>query len=181
MNNAMALPRTLSGLRDQKMVGLIAQVLVGSLLMALSAQISIRLPFSPVPISLQSAMAIALGICFGPRAGLLAVATYLAEGAMGLPVFASGHAGLHWLFGPSGGYLIGFMPAAYVAGMVARHGVGRLNLLLAYFVGSAALYAIGMAQLACYVGAKSTLFMGLLPFIPGDVVKAVLCASLIRR
>jgi biotin transport system substrate-specific component len=178
MDHALALPRTTS---DSRALPLIAKVLLGSLLLALSAQVAIPLPFSPVPLSLQSTMVISLGICLGKRAGLLAVVAYLLEGIMGLPVFAAGHAGIQTFLAPSGGYLIGFLPGAYLAGMIASPASSRLKLLCAYLVGSCAIFALGIPHLALFVGWKAVLVAGLLPFIPGDLVKSFLCATFIRR
>lgn len=178
MSYAYARPCTLS---DRKALPvMIAQALLGSLLIALSAQVAIRLPFSPVPFTLQSTMVISLGICLGRRAGFLAVVAYLIEGMMGLPVFACGHGGAHWLLAPDGGYLIGFLPAAYLAGLIARPESGRLNLFLAYLVGSSAIFALGIPHLALYVGWKAVWMVGVLPFIPGDLVKSLVCAACVR-
>lgn len=100
-----------SWLKDLFLIG------IGSVLMALCTPISIKLPFTPVPIALAPHLCLALGVILGSRRGALAVFSYLLQGAIGLPVFALGDAGLLHLFGPRGGYLLGYASAAYVTGV----------------------------------------------------------------
>ena len=158
-------------------------VLGGSLLIALSAQVAARLPFSPVPITGQTCAVLLVGAFLGSRRGMLSVLAYLAEGAMGLPVFAGGGSGPAWLGGPTGGYLLGFVVAAWTVGWLCEHlwdrsVAGTLVIMLA---GSATIYMFGLPWLARFVGADRALALGLLPFFPGDSVKialAVLSLSL---
>lgn len=81
-------------------------IVTGSFIMALLSQVEIILPFTPVPITLQAQTALLLGALLGPKRGFAAIALYICQGAMGLPVFAGGAAGAHYLAGPSGGYIL---------------------------------------------------------------------------
>lgn len=148
-------------------------VLGGSLLLALSAQISIPLPFSPVPITGQTFAVLVIGMLFGRWRGAAAVAAYLAEGCVGLPVFAEGKAGLAVLLGPTGGYLAGFVPAAFLAGFLAERGWDRKisTTFLAMILGNVVIFGLGAAWLAKFVGAENALRLGVYPFLAGDVVK----------
>jgi len=159
----------------------VALVMGGSLFIALSAQVAIHLPFSPVPVTGQTLAVILVGMLLGSRRGSLALLTYLAEGLAGLPVFAGGTAGPARLLGPTGGYLVGFIVAAYVTGLLAERGWDRRvgTTLLAMLFGNAVLYALGLPWLAAFVGVRRALPLGLYPFIPGDLLKVVLAALLL--
>ena len=151
-------------------------VLAGSILTALSAQVAIPLPFSPVPVTGQTFAVLLVGAVLGSRLGALSMFAYLAEGAAGLPVFAGGHGTLLWMLGPTGGYLAGFVVAAYATGWLCERGWDRRlpTALAAMFVGNVLIYAFGLSWLAHYVGASKVVILGLAPFIAGDVAKIVL-------
>ncbi len=154
-------------------------VLGASLLLALSAQIALPLPFSPVPVTGQTLAVLLLGALLGSRRGALSVLTYMVEGAVGLPVFAGGGSGPAWLLGPTGGYLLGFVAAAWAVGWLSEHlgdrsVAGTLVILLA---GSAVIYLFGLLWLARFVGADRALALGLLPFVPGDSLKIALAVA----
>jgi biotin transport system substrate-specific component len=154
-----------------------AVLLLGaSLSIALSAQIALQLPFSPVPITGQTLAVLLLGALLGSRRGALSVIAYLLEGAAGLPVFAGGGSGLIWLVGPTGGYLLGFVAAAWAVGWLCEH-LGDWSVagtLVVVLVGSATVYLFGLLWLARFVGADSALALGLVPFVPGDSIKIAL-------
>lgn len=164
-------------------------ILAGSLLVALLAQVSLPLPFTPVPITGQTLGILLVGAALGSRLGFLALLAYLLEGAMGLPVFAGGTGGLAKILGPTGGFLLAFPLAAGLVGLlVERLGLDRsfLGTLLGMLLGNALLYLIGLPWLWAWlmgagkaVGLSGLLAMGLFPFIPGDLVKAVLAAALL--
>lgn len=159
-----------------------ALVLAGSLLIALSAQVAILLPFSPVPVTGQTLAVLLVGALLGSRRGSLAVMTYIAQGLVGLPVFAGGAFGLARLFGPTGGYLIGFVAAAYLVGLLAERGWDRrvLTTAAAMALGNVVIYAIGALWLAPFVGGlDKALAAGVLPFIPGDLLKIGAAALLL--
>lgn len=154
----------------------VALVIGGSLLIALCAQIAIPLPFSPVPITGQTLAVLLIGALLGSQRGGLCLLAYLVEGTAGLPVFAGGKAGLAHLLGPTGGYLVGFIAAAHITGLLAERGWDRRmgTTLLAMLLGNAAIYALGLLWLARFVGGERVLASGLLPFIPGDLLKLIL-------
>lgn len=159
----------------------IAWIAGGTLFITLSAQVAIPLPFSPVPITGQTLAVLLTGALLGSRRGSLCLLLYLAEGAFGLPVFAGGMAGPARLLGPTGGYLVGFMPAAFLTGLLAERGWDRRvrTSLLAMLLGNAVIYAFGLPWLARFVGGERVLASGLLPFIPGDLLKLILATTLL--
>jgi biotin transport system substrate-specific component len=157
-----------------------------SLLTAACAQISIPLPFTPVPITGQTLAVLLAGGVLGSRRGALALLLYLAEGMAGLPVFAGGNTawaatrlGVPYIIGPTAGYLFAFPIAAFAVGWLAERGWDR-NLVLtavAMLVGTVIIYVPGVVWLARYVGPQQAVPLGLLPFIPGDLIKLGLAAA----
>jgi len=163
-------------------------VVGGSALIALSAQLVVHLPFSPVPITGQTFAVLLLAALLGSARGVLCVLTYLAEGLSGLPVFAGAGSGPAWLLGATGGYLVGFVPAAWLVGRLAQMGWDRRfrTTVAAMLFGNTAIYACGLAWLACLntvgrvnLGLNSLLTVGLYPYILGDILKAVLAGMLL--
>lgn len=158
-----------------------------------SALVSLPVPGSPVPITLQTLGVLAVGILLGPWQGVLAVAAYLLAGALGLPLFAGGTAGLDVLVGPTGGFLFGFLPAAFLAASWSRQAPGPpgpswVRPLASQFIGMALAHglilACGWLRLAAEIGGSMALAKGVVPFLPGALVKALLAALLcvaIRR
>ena len=147
----------------------------------------IALPIGPVPIVLQNFFVMLMGLLLGPRWGLAGVGVYLLAGALGLPVFAGGASGLARLAGPTGGYLVGYLPCVALIGWIAVRGRGhRVMDALAVVCGTAVLYACGVfwLQTVTGMGIDKALAAGALPFIPGDIAKiiaAVLLAPSLRR
>lgn len=168
---------------DQNRVWLynLALIVGGSILIALCAQIAIPLPFSPVPITGQSFAITLIGALLGSRRGSLAVLTYIAEGLSGLPVFAGGTSGLTRLLGPTGGYLIGFVAAAYLIGWLAERGWDRQlgKNLLAMTLGNLVIFAVGVPWLAIFTGWDKVMALGFYPFILGTIIKIGLAAALL--
>lgn len=156
-------------------------VLAGSAFIAATAQVWFTLPFSPVPITGQTFGVLFVASLLGRGRGAAAVLLYLAEGAAGLPVFAEMKAGPHILLGPTGGYLAGFVPAAWVCGALAERGFDRTirGTILSMLLGNVAIFALGLPWLARYVGPEHALALGFWPFLPGDVVKIGLAAALL--
>ncbi len=156
-------------------------VVCGSIVIAVCAQISIPLSFSPVPITGQTFAVLLVGMALGARMGASALVLYLLEGSLGLPVFAGFHAGFGSLLGPSGGYLWGFCITASVVGFLAERGWDRsiTYTFLAMIVGNILLYIPGLLQLGFVLGwDKPILKLGLYPFIIGDFIKAASAAVL---
>jgi biotin transport system substrate-specific component len=144
-----------------------------SLIIAVSAQISIPLPFTPVPVTLQTFAVVLTGALLGSRRGAAAVVAYLAEGLAGLPVFSLGGAGLGHLLGPTGGYLLGFVAAAWITGfLVERRLAARLpGALFVVVTGHLVPYVTGVAWLGAAVGLPRALVLGFVPFLIGDTLK----------
>jgi biotin transport system substrate-specific component len=155
-------------------------VLGAGLVTALAARIAVPLPWSPVPLTGQTFAVLLSGAVLGSRRGALAQALYVAQGALGLPVFAAGAAGLG---GPTTGYLVAFPLAAFVTGALAERGWDRRfpTTVAAMLLGSAAIFAGGLAGLSLVVPRAQLLAAGLLPFVPGDVVKSLLAALVFPR
>jgi len=153
-------------------------ILGGSLLIALSAQIAVGWP---VPFTMQTFAVLIVGALFGSRRGSLAVLAYLIEGAAGLPVFSHGRGGLPILFGPTGGFLFGFIAAAFVTGLLAQKGWDRrvVTTIFAMFAGNVLIHIFGLLWLSLLVGFSSALATGVYPFIVGDLVKIGLAAALL--
>lgn len=155
-------------------------VLGGSLLIAMAAQVSV--PFYPVPMTLQTLAILIVGLTFGSRLGAATLLAYLAEGAMGLPVFAGGMNGAA-LTGPTAGFLFGFVAMAWLAGLAVERGLARgtLRTALCGVAISGLLYVPGLAWPAAVMGktwdALWTHWMS--PFLLGDAVKAVLAAMIV--
>jgi biotin transport system substrate-specific component len=151
----------------------------GSLALAASAQIQV--PIQPVPMTLQSLVVLLIGAAYGWRLGAATVLLYLAEGLCGMPVFAGFRAGPATLIGPTGGFLLGFVPAAALAGWLAARGwtQGVVRSGALFLAGHAVLLATGVAWLATLIGLDRAIAVGLLPFVPGTVVKVALGAALL--
>ena len=155
----------------------IALVIAGSALIALSAHI--KVPFYPVPVTMQTMVILLIGMTYGSRLGALTVLAYLAEGAMGLPVFAGG-AGLAYMAGPTGGYLFGFLISAFVLGNLAERGWGKTwqTTAAAMVIGNLVIYTFGVIWLSNVIGSfDKGLQFGLLPFIYGDILKIVIAMA----
>jgi biotin transport system substrate-specific component len=158
----------------------LALILLGSLVVAASAQVSFHLDL--VPITGQTFGVLLVGMALGARRGALALALYLAEGAAGLPVFAEAKFGLATVMGPTGGYIVGFIPAAWLVGLLAERGFDRnlFSTLAAMTAGNIVIYVFGLAWLQTFTGGlEGALVAGLFPFLIGDAIKAVLAALLL--
>lgn len=157
-------------------------ILAGSILIAVLAQISIHVPFSPVPITGQTIGVILVGGLLGRKRGVLAVAAYLFEGASGLPVFAEFKAGAHVLVGPTAGYLWAFIPAAYLSGLAVENGftANPVMSFITCFGSTTLILILGAGFLSIITESFSeALSIGFYPFLVGDVVKSSLCAVLL--
>ena len=155
-----------------------ALVVFGSLLLAVSAQF--KIPLYPVPVTGQPLVVLLIGITYGPRLGGITIAAYLFEGALGLPVFAGGAAGVAVLMGPTAGYLFGFLLAATAMGYLAERGMGRtvVSTIAAMVIGNCVIYLCGALWLANFIGFGQAIAAGVLPFLYGDALKLVVAAGL---
>ncbi|MDB6080863.1 MAG: BioY protein [Chlamydiia bacterium] len=156
------------------------KVLCGSAFLALMSQLSIPLPFSPVPLSMQTFAVFLLGAFLGPRIGALSVIAYLAEGSAGLPVFAGGLTNPLWFCSARTGYLIGFVIAAFVIGKTYeyRPQMGFFSSLLTMASGAVTILAVGALWLSIFVGPQAAITMGVLPFLIADSIKIVAAACI---
>lgn len=156
-------------------------ILGGSLLVALGAQVEV--PMVPVPMSLQTLAISVVGLTFGARMATMALIAYLAQGAAGFPVFSGGSAGAAHLFGPTGGFLWGFVAMAWMTGWMAERGMARGfgRLFIAAFVPATLLFVPGVAWLwaATPLSVQGAIEAGMLPFLVGDVVKSALAALVV--
>lgn len=147
---------------------------------ALSAQIAFYI--GPVPITGQTFAVLLAGALLGSKRGALSQLTYLGMGAMGAPIFAGWMGGPAVLMGPTGGYIVGFVAAAFVVGLLAERGWDRRtwSMALAMLIGNSVIYVFGLSWLSIWLGhfapKSSVLATGLYPFIPGDLLKLVLAA-----
>lgn len=172
--------RVLGDLFGSSVAARLVLVVSAAALIALSAQVALPLPGTPVPFTLQTFAVLVLAAALGPYEGTAAVGLYLAAGAAGLPVFASGGSGLS---GAGVGYLLGMLLAAPVVGLAARRGADRhVAATVALMVtGSLLIYLVGTIwlALALHVGAGTAVRLGVVPFIPGDAVKAAAAGLLL--
>lgn len=154
-------------------------VAVGVVFLALSAQVAIPIPPSPVPITGQTLSVLLIGAAYGSRLGPGTVLTYIFTGVAGAPVFAGWKFGVVVLAGPTGGYLLGFVIAAWVVGMLAERAWDRSPWLTiaAMTIGSLVIYACGAPRLAAFVGWDKAIALGVVPFLIGDAMKIIVAAA----
>lgn len=169
-----------TGLFDLSPAQRIAGILIGNLLLILSAKIQI--PFWPVPMTMQTFMVLMIGVVLGARAGGAAVALYLFEGALGFAVFANAPErgiGLAYMYGPTGGYLLGFLVAALAVGFASDKGWmktlrGNVTWMLA---GHAIMLGFGVAWLSHLIGFDAALASGLHPFWLATALKTAMAVA----
>jgi biotin transport system substrate-specific component len=172
---ARTFPHATGWLRDAVLI------VLGTLFVALLAQVKIPLPFTPIPLTGQTFAVLLVGAMLGSKRGILSILLYIALGAFGLPVFAGGASGLAYLSGATLGYLVGFVIAAYVIGLLAERGLERSvrTSILPFLIGTVIIYVCGVAWLTIVLGSFSQAVMaGLVPFLIGDLIK-LLAASLV--
>jgi biotin transport system substrate-specific component len=191
MQNSVGLPgtlltHTLAGVRMEGAIGAVSVALFVALTAA-AAQVSIPLPFTPVPLTLQPMVVLLGGTVLGARLGMSAQILYLFLGIVGLPVFAASPVlpqGALRLMGPTGGYLMSYPFAAFIAGWFAERGLDRryLTSLLAMTCGLALIFLGGVTWLALFargaVGFDRALRAGLYPFLPLDIFKLLVAAGI---
>lgn len=157
-------------------------IISSSIFVALFSQISFQLTISPVPITGQTFAVLLVGGLLGARRGMVALSLYLAEGLLGLPVFAGGSSGPGVIIGPTGGYLVGFVLAAGLTGYLVEHGFGKtfFRTLFAFSLGYVVIFTCGLLWLSRFMPSLPDVFAaGLYPFLPGFVIKAVTSALLL--
>ena len=153
-----------------------------SVLISLCAYISLPLPFTPVPLTVQCHVILLLAAMLGSKRGVLATLAFLVQGTIGLPVFAGGKGGLLCLAGPTGGYLLGYVVAAYLTGYLVEN-MKQKTAVKAFFAmaaGNALIYLFGVAGLSTFIGWSSAFILGVLPFIIGDFLKALIATRIMK-
>ncbi|GMR12911.1 MAG: biotin transporter BioY [Gemmatimonadota bacterium] len=161
-------------------MGIVAFVIMTSL----SAYVAVPVPGTAVPMTLQSLFVILAGAILGPWAGAAAMVSYLGVGLAGAPVFSVGHAGLAWLLGPTGGYLIAFPAAACAVGLLAGgRDAGALRVLAALVAGTLVVFVGGVAQLLVITQQdfRVVVALGVTPFVVGGVIKALIALVVVHQ
>jgi biotin transport system substrate-specific component len=158
----------------------VAWIVLGAGLLALAAQCVI--PWVPVPLTLQSATVIFLAALLGPSLAASSIVTYYVLGLCGVPVFAEFSAGFHVFMGPTAGYLLGFLPAAYCAGYLFQKGAARHWSLawLASVLAASIIFICGASVLSLFVGFKAAWALGVAPFLMMETIKLMLVAAFVR-
>jgi biotin transport system substrate-specific component len=160
----------------------LAKAFLGSLLIAISAQITI--PSWPVPMTLQPTAIMAIGLMVSPRIAVASVVAYILEGACGLPVFHAFKSGIPHLFNTTGGYIFGFIPMVYLISALKDKSQTFLYRFGICLLGNIVLYGVGVSYLSLFMGINSAIQLGLVPFlfkIIFSISFAILSANLIRK
>jgi biotin transport system substrate-specific component len=159
----------------------VALIVLGALLIYLTARISFPVPGSPVPVTGQTFGVLLVGGALGFRRGVASIALYVLIGLIGLPFFAEGKGGVNVILGASGGYILGFILAAAIVGRLAELGWDRriIGAIGAMIIGEIAIYAVGVPWLmaVAHLDLANGIKQGLTPFIVGDVLKLILAAA----
>ena len=157
-------------------------IFLGTILLAISAKI--KIPFYPVPMTMQTFVILLLGVCLGSKMGLAVVSLYLLEGIVGLPVFANSPEkgiGIIYFTGPTMGYLIGFLLAVYFAGSF-KYDKGLINSFIKLIFSVSLIYILGLIWLGMLIGWDKPLFkLGAQPFLLAELFKILLLLFLIPR
>lgn len=155
----------------------------GLTLIVASSHIKFTLPFSLVPITGQTLAVLIIGATYGAKRSLIVLGSYLLMGLSGLGVFAGGATGLLTLTGPTGGYIVGFLASAVAMGLICEKYRADRKIIpsfLLYFLGHNIIFLFGVLWLSTFIGFKQAIITGLIPFIPGEIVKSTL-ATLITK
>ncbi len=162
------------------LIRLVVQISLGVLLLWAMSQISV--PLKPVPMTLQTMGVMALGLLYHRRVAVYSVATYLVLGACGLPMLANGSGGIHHFFGPTGGYLLGFLAAVLTMTTLREYfkSDSVFSLIFYCLLGTLVIYIFGISWLSVFIGVKQAVVLGLLPFLIPGFIKALLLSAAVR-
>lgn len=155
-------------------------IISGVIGMMLLSKVSFYLPFTPVPITAQSLGILIIGASFGMKRAFVASLIYVGAGVCGLPIFSGGKFGLLAITGPTGGYIIGFIIAATVMGLLGNKQKDRkfISSILIFVLGHIIIFSFGLLWLLNFVSIEKVFALGLYPFIPGMIVKTFLAGSI---
>ena len=168
-------------LRNRDLAWQAGAVVLGTAFLALSSYVSV--PMVPVPVTMQTFAVTFLGALYGWRLGALTILAWLAEGALGMPVLASGSGGLAHILGPTGGYLFAFPLCGALTGWLAERGWNGGRAALAFasmLLANLLCLGLGAAWLAFFVGAGAAIVKGVAPFLLGALLKSALAAALLK-
>ena len=167
--------------KEKEFLKSIFLVLSGVIFLSIMSQLIIPLYFTPVPISLGSFGIILVALLYGRKLGTATVISYVAAGSLGAPIFAGFKAGS--LFSPTGGYIIGYIVAAVILGYLSDKGIAKsyVKTFLSLLLASAVILVLGALVLILFVPSKSVFMIGVLPFLPGDMLKVVAATLLFPR
>ena len=156
-------------------------VLSGVIFLSITSQLIIPLYFTPVPISLGSFGVILIALLYGRKLGTATVLSYVVAGSLGAPIFAGFKAGS--LFSPTGGYILGYIAAALILGFLSDKGIAKsyVKTFLSLLLASAVILVLGALVLILFVPSKNIFMIGVLPFLPGDMLKVVAATLLFPR
>ncbi len=154
-------------------------ILVNSILIGIAARI--QFPFYGVPFTLQTLVVLMIAAYFGAEIGCYSVLLYLAEGVIGLPVFANFARGFFYLFGPTGGYLLGFIPAVWVTGKLLNKKKKWFGIFLSLMVGTGIIFLCGYIWLSKFIGFQQAYRVGIYPFIVTEILKILACTFFVRQ
>ena len=156
-------------------------VLSGVIFLSIMSQLIIPLYFTPVPISLGSFGVMLIALLYGRKLGTATVLSYVVAGSLGAPVFAGFKAGS--LFSPTGGYILGYIAAALILGFLSDKGIAKsyVKTFLSLLLASAVILVLGALVLILFVPSKNIFMIGVLPFLPGDMLKVVAATLLFPR
>ncbi len=172
-------PRMKAASSPRSLVIFSAEAIWFALLIALAARMSLAIPGTPVPATLQTLAVLLAGALLGPAGGVASVAAYLAAGLAGAPVFAAGGGAIS-LLGPTGGYLLGFLPGAWLAGHLAGKTSKVRWLFPGLLLATLAVHLWGWAQLMVFSGAVPAISLGVVPFLAFDSLKALVAAVAVK-
>ena len=183
MQRGIAARTALRPLTESRTIEILFWTLAFTAATALSAQVRLPLPFTPVPVTLQTFFVLLAGLTLGSAWGAASMGLYLALGAVGMPIFTGSGVGIAHLAGPTGGYLLAYPAAAFLVGWIADEGHGLLRTFGTLAAGEILILASGTLWLALYTGGSlaAAAAMGLVPFLAGDAVKLTAAALVARR
>ena len=167
--------------KEKEFLKSIFLVLSGVIFLSIMSQLIIPLYFTPVPISLGSFGVILIALVYGRKLGIATVLSYVAAGSLGAPIFAGFKAGS--LFSPTGGYILGYIAAALILGFLFDKGIAKsyVKTFLSLLLVSVIIFILGALVLMLFVPIKNVFMAGVLPFIPGDMIKAIVVTLLFPR